>query len=106
MNDDKSKPKQQNQELWNSFFNKEPSATKPVVTPTKTIYETDIFDFRYGDGVDAVFYVEGSFTHSYVSKAWDFGRSRRRPPRSWEYWEHADEESQQLSPDLVARKPP
>lgn len=100
VDDDKSQPKQK--QPW-GIFSKETS-TKP--TAPKTTYETDIFEFRRGDRIDAAFFVEGSFTHSYVSKAWDFGRSRngRIPPRPWEFWENAEEEYQKCLPEWDTRK--
>ena len=99
VDDDNSQLKQK--QPW-AILSKEASTQSAA---PKTTYEIDVFEFRHGDGIDAVFYVEGSFTHSYVSKAWDFGRSRygRKPHQSWEFWENAEEECQKLLPGSQTR---
>ena len=67
-------------------------------------YQVDVFDLKYGDGVDAVFLVQGTMTHSFVKKAWDFGRrSPWERARTWEWWENAEDECKELLPDLEAR---
>lgn len=76
---------------------------QPWVKTEKGGYQVDVFDFERGDGVEAVFLLQGPLTHCFVAKAWDFGRHPWVKPRSWEWWENADEECRKLLPDLDAR---
>jgi hypothetical protein len=78
-------------------------AKQPWVKSSSGEYEIDVFDFDHGDGVDAVFFAQGSITHSYVPKAWDFGRPSIVKPRKWEWWENAEEECRELLPDIETR---
>ena len=67
-------------------------------------YQVDVFDLESGDGSDVVFLLRGSFTHSYVHRAWDFGRNHPVvKPRKWEWWPGAEEECDKLLPDIGLR---
>jgi len=76
---------------------------QPWEKTDKNEYQVDVFDFDCGDGVDAVFMVKGTMNHSFVAKAWDFGRHPWATPRAWEWWENADTECKELVPELEKR---
>jgi hypothetical protein len=76
---------------------------QPWIKTEKNEFQVDEFDFESGDGVDAVFLVQGPVLHCVVAKAWDFGRHPWTTPRSWEWWENADKECKELVPTLEAR---
>mmetsp|Transcript_37048 Transcript_37048/g.80643 ORF Transcript_37048/g.80643 Transcript_37048/m.80643 type:complete len:432 (-) Transcript_37048:88-1383(-) len=76
---------------------------QPWTKSTDGKYETDVFDFDSGDGIDAAFVVRGVITHSRVEKAWDFGRHASEAPRIWEFWDNAQEECREVAPDIAAR---
>lgn len=80
---------------------------QPWVKSSDGKYEVDVFDFDKGDGVDAAFVAKGTMTHSWIEKAWDFGRRQHGfasvEPREWEWWENAIEECKEVAPDIEAR---
>jgi len=67
--------------------------------------EIDVFEIDQGDGIDIVFYLKGSFTNSYVHKAWDFGRHPSTKPNEWEWWPEnkLEEDRIKLLPDSNTR---
>uniref|UniRef100_A0A7R9WEU0 Uncharacterized protein n=1 Tax=Pseudictyota dubia TaxID=2749911 RepID=A0A7R9WEU0_9STRA len=80
------------------------SSRQPWVKSAKGKRLADVLEFEDGDGVDAVFCVKGPMTHSFVHKAWDFGRDPLMPPREWEWWgENAEEAWKDILPDSEER---
>lgn len=77
---------------------------QPWIKSAKGKRVAEVIEFERGDGVDAVFCVKGGMTHSFVHKAWDFGRKPTVPPRKWEWWgENLEEDWKNILPDSEER---